>query len=204
MICCLFLIIYLFHIQTANTVLQDLFHMNNNDWKIVGNKNVTDAVFRPYSLNGLMSRYIIGDDKVINVDSKRKDDSNLWYFGKQFPANFSLTNSSIFSFTMASFVGDFTNLNNPNNPLSALIRVTNNVTNELLVFPVNHLIKKYNGSIQEFVVPMVHTLWLNGRNYTQMGLNNFKNVLKNVTQIEILGDWTRGNETMGLDNIMIG
>jgi hypothetical protein len=37
-----------------------------------------------------------------------------------------------------------------------------------------------------------------------MGLNHFKNVLKNVTQIEILGDWTRGNETIGLDNIMIG
>ena len=97
-----------------------------------------------------------------------------------------------------------TNFNNPNNPLSALIRVTNNVTNELIIFPVNHLIAKYNGSFQEFIVPMVHNVWLNGRNYTQMRVEYFKNVLKNVTQIEILGDWTRGNETMGLDNIMIG
>lgn len=198
---CYFLIIYLIYIQTVNTVLQELFHMNNNGWKIVGNKNVTDAVFRPYSLNGLMSHYIIGDDKVINVDSKRKDDSNLWYFSKQFPTNFSLKNSSICSFTMSSFSGDF---KNPNSPLSALIRVTNNVTNELIIFPVNHLIKKYNGSIQEFVVPMVHTLWLNGLNYTQIGVNHFKNVLKNVKQIDILGDWTRGNETMGLDNVLIG
>ena len=174
MFCCYLLIIYLFNIQSVNTVFQDLFHMNNNGWKIVGNKN---------------------------VDNKRKDDSNLWYFGKQFPANFSLVNSSIFSFTMTSFVGDF---KNPNNPLSALLRVTNNVTNELIVFPVNHLIAKYNGSFQEFIVPMVNTVWLNGRNYTQIGLNHFKNVLKNVAQIEILGDWTRGNETMGLDNIMIG
>ena len=201
MFCCYLLIIYLFNIQSVNTVFQDLFHMNNNGWKIVGNKNDTDAVFRPYSLNGMMSNYIIGDDKVINVDYKRKDDSNLWYFGKQFPANFSLANSSIFSFTMTSFVGNF---NNPNNPLSALIRVTNNVTNELIIFPVNHLIEKYNGSFQEFIVPMVHNVWLNGRNYTQMRVEYFKNVLKNVTQIEILGDWTRGNETMGLDNIMIG
>lgn len=201
MFCCYLLIIYLFNIQSVNTVFQELFHMNNNDWKIVGNKNVTDAVFRPYSLNGMMSHYIIGDDKVINVDNKRKDDSNLWYFGKQFPANFSLEKYSIFSFTMTSFVGDFKNLNSQ---LSALLRVTNNVTNELIVFPVNHLIEKYNGSFQEFIVPMVNTVWLNGRNYTQMGLNHFKNVLKNVTQIEILGDWTRGNETIGLDNIMIG
>ena len=201
MFCCYLLIIYLFNIQSVNTVFQDLFHMNNNGWKIVGNKNVTDAVFTPYSLNRMMSHYIVGDDKVINVDNKRKDDSNLWYFGKQFPANFSLANSSIFSFTMTSFVGDF---KNPNSPLSALLRVTNNVTNELIVFPVNHLIAKYNGSFQEFIVPMVNTVWLNGRNYTQIGLNHFKNVLKNVTRIEILGDWTRGNETMGLDNIMIG
>jgi hypothetical protein len=82
--------------------------------------------------------------------------------------------------------------------------VTNNVTNELIIFPVNHLIAKYNGSFQEFIVPMVNSVWLNGRNYTQMGFNHFKNVLKNVTLIEILGDWTRGNETIGLDNIMIG
>ena len=201
MFCCYLLIIYLFNIQTVNTVFQDLFHTNNNGWKIVGNKNVTDAGFRPYTLNSLMSRYIVGDDKVINVDYKRKDDSNLWYFGKQFPANFSLSNSSIFSFTMTSFVGDFKNMNSP---LSALLRVTNNVTNELIIFPVNHLIEKYNGSFQEFVIPMVNSVWLNGRTYTQMGVAHFKNVLKNVTQIEILGDWTRGNETMGLDNIMIG
>lgn len=201
MFCCYLLIIYLFNIQTVNTVFQDLFHTNNNGWKIVGNKNVTDAGFRPYTLNSLMSRYIVGDDKVINVDYKRKDDSNLWYFGKQFPSNFSLSNSSIFSFTMTSFVGDFKNMNSP---FSALLRVTNNVTNELIIFPVNHLIEKYNGSFQEFVIPMVNSVWLNGRTYTQMGFEHFKNVLKNVTQIEILGDWTRGNETMGLDNIMIG
>ena len=184
-----------------NTVLRDLFHLNNNDWKIFGNKNVTDAIFRPYSLNGLMSNYIVGDDKVINVDHKNKDDANLWYFGKHFPTNFSLVNSSIFSFTMSSFAGDF---KNPHNPLSALIRVTNNITNELIIFPVNHLINKYNGTIKEFIVPMVHTLWLNGRNYTQMGVEHFKHVLKNVTRIEILGDWTQGNETMGLDNVLIG
>lgn len=184
-----------------NTVLRDLFHLNNNDWKIFGNKNVTDAIFRPYSLNGLMSNYIIGDDKVINVDHKNKDDRNLWYFGKQFPTNFSLANSRIFSFTMTSFAGNFNKLNSP---ISALIRVTNNITNELIIFPVNHLIQQYNGSIQEFVVPMVHTLWLNGRNYTQMGFDHFKHVLQNVTQIDILGDWTRGNETMGLDNVLIG
>ena len=152
-------------------------------------------------MNGLLSNYIVGDDRLINVDYKNKDDINLWYFGKQFPTNFSLSNSSIFSFTMTSFLGDFTK---PNNPLSALIRVSNNITNELLVFPVNHLINKYNGSIQEFVVPMVHTLWLNGRNYTQMGVKHFKQVLQNVKQIDILGDWTRGNETMGLDNVLIG
>jgi hypothetical protein len=183
-----------------NTVLRDLFHLNNNDWKIFGNKNVTDAVFRPYSLNGMMSHYIVGDDKVINVDHKNKDDANLWYFSKQFPTNFSLVNSSIFSFTMTSFSGNFANLNSP---LSALIRVTNNVTNELIIFPVNHLINKYNGTIKEFVVPMVHSLWLNGRNYTQIGVKHFKQVLQNVKQIDILGDWTRGNETMGLDNVLI-
>jgi hypothetical protein len=27
--------------------------------------------------------------------------------------------------------------------------------------------------------------------------------LKNISRIDILGDWTRGNETIGLDNVKI-
>jgi len=189
--------------STNNTVLKDMFYLNNDNWNIIGNKNITSSFFKPFSLDGIMSNYIIGNDKVINVDYKNKDDTSLWYFSKNFPTNYSLSNTSIFSFIMSSFVGDFTKLNYNNSSSSALIKIINNVTNELIIFPVNHLIEKYNGSLHTFVIPMVYNVWLNGYNYSQIDRKYFLRVLSNVTRIDILGDWTQGNETIGLDNVII-
>ena len=199
----LFWIIFCFVKETNNTLLKDMFYLNNDNWNIIGNKNISCSFFRPFSLDGIMSNYIIGNDKVINVDYKNKDDANLWFFSKTFPTNYSLKNSSIFSFVMSSFVGDFTKLNYENSSSSALIKIINNVTNELIIFPVNHLIEKYNGSLQTFYIPMVYNTWLNGHNYSQVDHKYFLRVLANVTRIDILGDWTQGNETIGLDNVII-
>lgn len=206
MFCFAILYFYFVFIGTVGDALfREFFHLNNNGWKIIdnNNKNGTDVSFRPFSLNGIMSNYIVGHDKIINVDHKRKDDSDLWYFSKNFPANYSLAHSSILSFMMTSLSGDFRKLNNENSSFSALIKIINNVSNTHIIFPVNHLIEKYNGSMQTFIIPMVAEVWLNGVNYTQSSRRYFLEVLKNVTQINILGDWTQGNETMCLDNVFI-
>jgi len=187
----------------ANSPLfQNLFHLNNEGWNIRGYKNVS-AAFMPYSLNGLMSRYITGNDDIINVDNKNKDDRDLWFFSKHLPANFSLSNSSIMSFTMASFVGDFTKLNNPNSSISAFVKLFNNITDQYIVFPINNLVEEYDGKIKEFVIPMVHKAWLSGATSMPICYNEFKGILGNISRIDILGDWTRGNETIGLDNVKI-
>lgn len=210
MFCFAILYFYFIFIGTVvDALFRELFHLNNNGWKIIGNKhgdnnkNGTDVLFRPFSLNGIMSNYIVGHDKIINIDSKRKDDSELWYFSKNFPSNYSLTNPSILSFMMTSLAGDFRKLNNENSTISALIKIINNVSDKHIIFPVSHLINKYNGTMQTFIIPMVAELWLNGVNYTQSSRKYFLDVLKNVTQIDILGDWTQGNETMCLDNVLI-
>jgi hypothetical protein len=104
---------------------------------------------------------------------------------------------------MTSLAGDFRKLNNENSTVSALIKIINNVSDKHIIFPVHHLIEKYNGSMQTFIIPMVYNVWLNGVNYTQASHRYFLDVLKNVTQIDILGDWTQGNETMCLDNLMV-
>ena len=192
----------LLQIGAINPSFHNMFHFNNEGWNISGYKNVS-ATFMPYSLDGLMSNFITGKDDVINVDYKNKDDRNLWFFSKHFPANFSLTNASALSFTMTSFVGDFTNLNNPNSSVAAFVKLFNNVTNEYIVFPVNNLIEEYDGKIKDFYIPMVHQVWLKGVNSMPICYNEFKSVLNNVSRIDILGDWTRGNETIGLDNVKI-
>jgi hypothetical protein len=181
---------------------QNLFYLNNEGWNISGYKNMS-ATFMPYNFNGLMTNFIVGHDDVINVDHKNKDDRNLWFFSKQLTETVSLVNTSIMSFTMSSFVGNFTNLNNPNSSTMELVKLFNNVTQEHIVFPIRNLVKRYNGNIQEFVIPMVYQVWINGKNNMPMIYDDFKRILKNISHIYILGDWTRGNETVGLDNVKI-
>ena len=193
---------FLLHLGKIEPLFQNMFYTNNEGWNVTGYRNVF-ATFRPNSIDGLLSNYITGKDDVIDVDYKNKDDRSLWFFSKHFPENFSLTNASSISFTMASFVGDFTDLNNPNSSTSAFIKLFNNITNKFIMFPVSHLIEEYDGKIKEFYIPMVHQVWVNGANNAPLIYDEFKGVLKNITRIDILGDWTRGNETIGLDNLKI-
>jgi hypothetical protein len=192
----------LLHLGKIEPFFQNKFYFNNEGWNITGYKNST-AIFMPYSFDALMSNFIVGKDDVINVDHKNKDDRNLWFFSKNFPANFSLKNASGISFTMTSLVGDFTNLNNPNSSSSAFVKLFNNVSNEYIVFPVNNLIEQYDGKIKEFYIPMVHQVWVDGQNHIPTAYNDFNKFLRNISGIYILGDWTRGNETIGLDNVKI-
>ncbi len=195
-------IMYFLSIYTNinNAVFQNLFNLNNEDWNIVGNKNVS-TTFMPFNLNGLMSNYITGKDDLINVDYKNKDDRNLWFFSKKL--SLYLSNSSILSFTMSSFSGDFSKLNNPNSSVATFIKLCNNVTNDTIIFPIKNLINEYDGKIKMFVIPFVSSLWLNGVNNMPVSFDDFKLILQNITQIDILGDWTRGTEIIGLDNVKI-
>ena len=201
----LFLILTYFlllQLGMIDPLFQNKFYLNNEGWNITGYRN-TSAIFMPYSLDGLMSNFIVGKDDVINVDSKNRDDRNLWFFSKQMPANFSLSNASALSFTMTSLVGDFTNLNNPNSSASAFVKLFNNVSNDYIIFPVITLIQQYDGKIKEFYIPLINQIWVNGTNNMPTAYDDFKRILKNISRIDILGDWTRGNETIGLDNVKI-
>lgn len=169
--------IYLFFIVSLYINIVDAnynFLLDNQGWKIIGNKHIEDPVHQSYNINNLMSHYIIGKDKLINVDYKNKDDKNIWYF--QSPLTYINNNSSFISFTITSFEGDFTKLNNN---IDYIIKIKNNKTE------LKYNINDYNGKDKIFYFPI---------------LNKFKN--ENVI-IEILGDWTRGNEVIGIDNIYI-
>lgn len=192
----------LLHLGKIEPFFQNKFYFNNDGWNITGYKE-SAAIFMPYSLDGLMSNFIVGKDDVINVDHKNKDDRNLWFFRKNFPSNFSLSNASALSFTMTSLVGDFTNLNNPNSSASAFVKLFNNVSNDYIMFPVKNLIEQYDGKIKEFYIPMVHQVWVDGKTHIPTSYDHFNEFLRNISGIYILGDWTRGNETIGLDNVKI-
>jgi hypothetical protein len=171
-------------LRNIDPLFHNKFYFNNEGWNISGYRNVS-ATFMPYSIDGLMSNYITGKDDVIDVDYKNKDDRSLWFFSKHFPENFSLTNASAISFTMTSFMGDFTNLNNPNSSSYAFVKLFNNITKEHIVYPVSNLIEQYDGKIKEFYIPMVHQVWVNGANNAPLIYDEFNSTIQRSISIRI-------------------
>ena len=137
-----------------------------------------------------MSNYIVAKDNLVNVDWKHKDDKDIWYF-KSPPIK--LPNYSrkpfLLSFTMMSFAGDFTKLNYCN----SLIKIRGK--HNTFLYPY---VKKYDGNIETFNVPLINSLWVSKDNNSLLD-----SVFQDEFHIEILGDWTRGIEIIGLDNIQI-
>jgi hypothetical protein len=175
--------------------------LGSEGWIITGNKLESDALHQSYTLlqrdnncNTQMSRYITGKDDLVNVDSKNKDDKNLWYF-KSPPIKISHDKTSgkpvLLTFTLTSFMGDFRHLNR----CSALIKIklTNGNT---FSYPY---VTKYDGNMVSFNVPLRGDLWYNDAE-TKV---NFDTIFDAEFEIEILGDWTRGVEVIGLDNVII-
>jgi hypothetical protein len=198
-------IIALFILKNRNifgkVFYENSFLLGSEGWIITGNKLESDALHQSYTLlqrdnncNTQMSRYITGKDDLVNVDSKNKDDKNLWYF-KSPPIKITLDKTTgkpvLLTFTLTSFMGDFRHLNR----CSALIKIklTNGNT---FSYPY---VTNYDGNMVSFNVPLRGDLWYNDAE-TKV---NFDTIFDAEFEIEILGDWTRGVEVIGLDNVII-
>ncbi len=180
---------------------ENSFLLGSEGWIITGNKLESDALHQSYTLlqrdnncNTQMSRYITGKDDLVNVDSKNKDDKNLWYF-KSPPIKISHDKTTgkpvLLTFTLTSFMGDFRNLNR----CSALIKIKV-VNGKTISYPY---VTNYDGNMVSFNVPLRGDLWYNDAE-TKV---NFDTIFDAEFEIEILGDWTRGVEVIGLDNVII-
>ena len=188
----------------CNVFYENSFLLGNEGWILTGNKLDNTILHQPYSLqqqdsdnNGnFMSHYIIAKDDLINVDSKNKDDKNLWYFRSP-PIKLTLgkpynKKPMLLTFTMTSFMGDFRNLNR----CSALIKIID-AKGDTIFYP--HM-KKYDGNMVSFNVPLRNDLWYNE---DVNKVVDFDTIFDNNFKIEILGDWTQGVEVIGLDNVII-
>ena len=160
------------------------FLLDNEGWTIVGNKRIEPAKHQSYSLGPKMSHYILGTDDLVNVDLKNKDDKNLWYFRS--PPIHLVKRPVLMVFTITSFSGDFSK---PNAGVP-LVKLTGE-DNLSVVF--------YSEQTQAFLttvnVPFVEQIWSSKNDFT------FKNIFQKPFVVEILGDWTRGVETVAIDNV---
>ena len=120
---------------------------------------------------------IIGHDMLIDIKSvSNKSDKNRWYFRSplvQMP--------KLLSFTLTGYAGRFNKLNDNLEPVCVYRRGVKHV------FP--HI--KFNGSTTHYYVQFIHHLWS-----PPLPESN------ELIHIEILGDWTQGNETVSLSNVL--
>ena len=195
------LILAIFFLKHRNILgkvfFENTFLLGNDGWIITGNKLESAILHQSYSLIDQncqtgMSLYITAKDDIVNVDWKNKDDKDMWYF-KSPPIKlpFGKTNGKpvLLTFTMTSFMGDFHNMNY----CSALIKIKSN--GATFFYPY----LKYDGNMVTFNIQLINELWYNDAE-TKI---NFDTIFEDEFEIEILGDWTRGVEVIGLDNIRI-
>jgi hypothetical protein len=192
----LFSLLFIYFFKDSNNKLIDSifetnFLIDNENWFITGNKKLEPVKHQKYNYGNKMSNYIVATDNLVNVDWKNKDDKDLWYF-KSPPIKLQFDSSKkpvLLLFTMMSFAGDFTKLNY----CHALIKIIGK--RGTFFYPY---VKKYDGNIETFNVPLINSLWVSNDNTSLLD-----SVFEDEFQIEILGDWTRGVEIIGLDNIQI-
>jgi len=164
-------------------------------WTIAGYGSVEH---RPWSIYSLLdslslSQFIIGKEERVNVDARNRDDKDLWYFVS--PAIVLDFRPTLLMFTMMSFSGDFRRLNRV--PALVRLRFHDGVVAQ---FPVY---QSYDGSVKTFNVPFIEELWTIDAPLSYAGPLLKDRLYKHPFHLEILGDWTQGWETIGLDNVEI-
>lgn len=190
-------------VNAVEILYENKFLFDNEKWQIIGNKIIEPAVHQSYSISQSFSHYIMFKDNLVNVDYKKPNDKSLWYFESPeiIINNFPIRESkkikpkypSLLLFTMTSFVGDFTNLNEN----IKLVKLRHG--SDCLTFDA----PTYDGQIKVFNVPFINKLWKHDITNLEVTDKEMKEMFIGSFTIEILGDWTRGVEVIGIDNIKI-
>lgn len=210
------------------------FLLSNEMWTIIGNKaSSSSAKHEPYSRGLQLNHYVLGTDDVVHVlyqngnnngrtkvAANTKTDSSLWYFHapEKYYDNFGISYTGTLSFTMASFSGDFTKLNDGLTPVVEMecAQCVGPVTRGIrLVFNMETLLAKQklnpdSTGTTTFSLPLTETGgWLIDpqntlvTNWRQPTKCEFIQVLSAISSFNILGDWTQGIESVGIDNVVL-
>ena len=180
------------------------FLLGTEGWTASGYGSVEHRAFTIHSHRDgpSLSHYILGKEERVNVDAQNRNDKDLWYF--QSPPIVLEFRPTLLMFTMTSFSGDFKRLNR----VQALVRLRFD-DGVVAGFPVY---QSYDGRSKTFYVQFIEELWINNLPTSIYdGPNSYAGsnpllkdrLYKRQFNMEILGDWTQGWETIGLDNVEI-
>ena len=169
------------------------FLLDDEGWMIEGNQRFsTNVLHIPYTFNNEMSHFITGNDSLIHVNPMQGEytDKSLWYFRSPI-LNADLSNYKYINFSLSCFSG----ISNSLNQVDHYIRICGQKAGQCSKYRIIdtfNLTKKWT----TFHIPLDNKLLL--------WTDKFNIIIRNVSYIYILGDWTQWYETIGLDNFFIG
>lgn len=188
----LFIAIFVCNFE-LNQSIKWSFLLNAENWTIRGNKRLVEQPFHQhFNLPNGLNRYIVGYDTLIDTDFMHPDDKRLWYFDSpSFVAT--ITNKSMLKFNLMWFSRG-SELNN--NVLEQCVKLCETAEYICIDARCIQFGLKIDG---EFAVPFTDKWW--SRNFQEFSKKYFRKSTE--YRLSILGDWTRRNETFGLDNVSI-
>jgi len=183
------------------------FLLKNDGWKIVGNNPIHTPIQEPIYCNwnyNNFSMFITGTDNYINLHNNYLYDKSKWYFKApdKYNTDLSLAYGGYIKFTQMFFSGDFSKLNNLENIPLIKIQCSK------FSYSLNYFFKnKINSFENKFIIKFDEKYWNKSynlfNNYYQLSKSEFVECLRNIDSLEILGDWTIGLESVGLDSVSI-
>ena len=190
--------------KSGNFVSSD-FLLNDDGWKITRNHPIRTPVQEPSYCNwnyNEMSLFITGTDNYIHLDKSHTYDNSLWYFRSpvKYNIDLSLAYNGWIDFSQVVLSGDFSKMNNLE--LFPIVKILCNSLFDTIGYysqtPFN------NNTNIHFHIKINENLWNTPyKNEGKISKQNFIKCLSDVNSFEILGDWTSGIETIGLDSVRI-
>ncbi|KAH7470741.1 hypothetical protein PRIC2_001237 [Phytophthora ramorum] len=203
-------------ITTNDALVSSTFDLDVDNWGILSNGAGADSRphFQPISRGVQLSYYIYGLDAVIHRRDDTGDDSMLWYFTA--PAKFLGNHWSAYGgsldFVLSSAEGSFdaTNLNlaGTGHLVELECATCAQFKGVTLAMPLSPVFS-YDGTITQFKLPLNElagwvkdpkNIILSWKAPTQC---QFVSVLSGLSALRILGDFTRGYESVALDSVTL-
>ncbi|KAF1332411.1 Laminin b type iv, partial [Globisporangium splendens] len=203
-------------ITTNEGLVASTFDRDVENWSIVSNGNAGGgrASFQPISRGRLLSYYIYGIDAVIHQKSDTGDDAVLWYFSapSKFLGNQWSAYGGSLDFVLSSAEGSFDkeNLNLFGRGNLVILECSTCDRNAGITYamPLSPVFS-YDGTTTQFRLPLNELAgWVKDPKniilpWSQPTQCEFVSVLSALTSLRILGDFTRGYESVALDSVML-
>jgi hypothetical protein len=189
-------------LPSTGTFVSSDFLLSDDGWRIVSNHPIHTPLQEPTYCNW-NSHFIAGTDNYVHYNTQYHYDNSVWYFQApmKYNTDLSLAYLGWIDFYQVFLSGDYSRLNPTDLFPIVRIRCENRSYSIAIEYystvgPVaaNHM----------FHIKLDENLWrISSKDNRKMSKRVFVDCLANVDSLEILGDWTVGLETVGLDSVRI-